>query len=315
MRDDNFGMDQPTEELLAAAFEDNRSRLRSVAYRILGSTSEAEDAVQEAWLRLNRSEADRIDNLAGWLTTVVSRICLDQLRTRSTRREDPLDTRPVELPEDANRGPEQQAVQADAMGAALMVVLDTLGPPERLAFVLHDLFGVPFDEIGPIIDKTPAASRQLASRARRRVRGGADQETADRDQSDRTQQARQTEVVAAFLDATRNSRFDRLLSLLAPDAVLRADGAAVAAAKAYADRGAPRLGAELRGADAIANALAGSAQAAQVALVDGFAGATWAPGGKPRSVFEITIRDGRIVAIDLYADPELVGSFEIEILG
>ncbi len=314
MRDDDVGMDQPTEDqstevLLAAAFEDNRSRLRSVAYRILGSTSEAEDAVQEAWLRLNRSDADRIDNLGGWLTTVVSRICLDQLRTRSTRREDSLDARPVELPEDEDRGPEQQAVQADAMGAALMVVLDTLAPPERLAFVLHDLFGVPFDEIGPIIDKTPAASRQLASRARRRVRGGSDQETADRDQ------ARQTEVVAAFLDATRNSRFDRLLALLAPDAVLRADGTAVAAAAAYADRGAPRLGAELRGADAIANALAGSARAAQVALVDGFAGATWAPRGKPRSVFELTIRDGRIVAIDLYADPELVASFDVEILG
>ncbi|WP_246187092.1 sigma-70 family RNA polymerase sigma factor [Microlunatus speluncae] len=308
MHDDNLGMGEPTDELLAAAFEENRSRLRSVAYRILGSTGEAEDAVQEAWLRLNRSAAERIDNLGGWLTTVVSRICLDQLRSRNTRREDSLDSRPIELPTDEDHGPEQQAVRSDAMGAALMIVLDTLAPPERLAFVLHDLFGVPFDEIGPIIDKSPAASRQLASRARRRVRGGSDQDSGDRDQ------ARQTEVVAAFLDATRNSRFDRLLALLDPDVVLRADGVAVAAAQRFADRGAPRIAAELHGAEAVANALAGTAQAAQVALLDGFAGATWAPNGTPRSVFEITIRDGRIVAIDLFVSPDLVESFEVELL-
>jgi RNA polymerase sigma-70 factor (ECF subfamily) len=314
MRDDNAGMDQPTEDLLTAAFEDNRSRLRSVAYRILGSAGEADDAVQEAWLRLHRSDTERIDNLGGWLTTVVSRICLDLLRARRTRREDSLDARPVEPREDEDRGPEQQAVQADSMGAALMIILDTLAPPERLAFVLHDLFGVPFDEIAPIIDKTPAASRQLASRARRRVRGGSTHDSSRTDADGAHDQTRQTEVVAAFLDATRNSRFDRLLTLLAPDVVLRADPMAVAAAKANADHGAPRIEAELRGAEAIANALAGSAQAAQVALVDGFAGATWAPGGKPRSVFELTIRDGKIISIDLYVDPALVASFDVEIL-
>ncbi len=307
MRDDNLGMDEPTEDLLTAAFEENRSRLRSVAYRILGSTSEAEDAVQEAWLRLHRSEAERIDNLGGWLTTVVSRICLDQLRSWNTRREDSLDARPVELPDDQERGPEQQAVQTDAMGAALMIVLDTLAPAERLAFVLHDLFAVPFDEIAPIIDKTPAASRQLASRARRRVRGG----TGPGGQPD---QVRQTEVVAAFLDAARNARFDRLLEVLDPDVVLRADPTAVAAVKTLAGRGAPRIADELRGAEAVANAVSGSARAAKVALLDGFAGATWAPDGTPRAVFEFTIVAGRIVGIELFADPALVGSFEVEIL-
>ncbi|GAB3759682.1 sigma-70 family RNA polymerase sigma factor [Microlunatus parietis] len=307
-------MDLPTEDMLTAAFEDDRSRLRRVAYRILGSAGEADDAVQDAWLRLHRSDPSEIDNLAGWLTTVVSRICLDQLRTRRTRREDSLDARPTELRDDEDHGPEQQAVQADSMGAALMIILDTLAPTERLAFVLHDLFAVPFDEIAPIIDKTPAASRQLASRARRRVRGGSTYDRSRTDTDGTRDQTRQTEVVAAFLDATRNSRFDRLLTLLAPDVVLRADPMAVAAAKASADRGAPRIEAELRGAKAIAKALAGSAQAAQVALVDGFAGATWAPGGQPRSVFEISIRDGRIVSIDLYADPDLVASFDVEIL-
>lgn len=305
MPDDNVGMDDSTGELLVTAFEENRARLHSVAYRILGSASEADDAVQEAWLRLNRSESDRIDNLGGWLTTVVSRICLDQLRSRNARREDSLDARPVELPADDEHGPEQEAVQADAMGTALMVVLDTLAPAERLAFVLHDLFGVPFDEIASIIDKTPAASRQLASRARRRVRGGP---APDRDQS------RQTEVVAAFLDATRNARFDRLLALLDPDVVLRADPTAVAAARTYAHRGAPAIDTELRGAEAVATALSGSARAAQVALVDGYPGATWAPGGNPRSVFELIIRDNRIIGIHLYADPALVASFSVEIL-
>lgn len=295
-------------DLLAAAFEENRARLRSVAYRILGSTSEAEDAIQEAWFRLNRSEADKIENLAGWLTTVVSRVCLDQLRSRTTRREDSLDVRPGETPDEA-AGPEEQAVEADAVGAALMVVLDTLAPAERMAFVLHDLFGLPFDEIATIIDKTPAATRQLASRARRRVRGGPEQENGvERDR------ARETEIVSAFLEAARNAQFERLLTLLDPDVVLRADPSAVAASKANAHRGAPRIEAELRGAEAIANALSGTARAAKIALVDGSVGATFAPDGTPRSVFEVTIRDGKIVALDLYADPDLVGSFEVEIL-
>lgn len=304
--------DQPTgpeRDVLTAAFEENRPRLRSVAFRILGSANDADDAVQEAWLRLNRSEAERIDNLGGWLTTVVSRICLDQLRSRTARREDSLDVRPVEPTEDVATGPEQQAVQADAMGAALMVVLDTLAPAERMAFVLHDLFGVPFDEIAAIVDKSPAATRQLASRARRRVRGGPP-ETED----GRRDQGRETEVVTAFFDAARNARFDRLLELLDPDVVLRADAAAVLAATRFGDRGAPRIAPELRGAEAVASALSGTARGAELALVDGYIGATYAPGGRPISVFELTVRNGRITGIELYADRDLVDSFTIEIL-
>ncbi|GAB3747788.1 sigma-70 family RNA polymerase sigma factor [Microlunatus parietis] len=299
-------------DVLATAFEENRPRLRNVAYRILGSTSDAEDAVQEAWLRLNRSEAERIDNLGGWLTTVVSRICLDQLRSRTARREDSLDVRPVEPAEDEEAGPEEQAVQADAMGAALMVVLDTLAPAERMAFVLHDLFGVPFDEIATIVDKTPAATRQLASRARRRVRGGPPEEPPGGD--GRRHQGRETEVVSAFFDAARNANFDRLLELLDPDVVLRADAAAVLAATRFGDRGAPRIAAELRGSEAVASALSGTARGAQLALVDGYIGATYAPGGRPISVFELTVRNGRITGIELYADRELVDSFSIEII-
>lgn len=302
----------PGQDPLSAAFEENRTRLRQVAYRILGSTTDAEDAVQEAWLRLSRSEAERIDNLGGWLTTVVSRICLDQLRSRTARREESLDVRPIDPAEDEAAGPEQQAVQADAMGAALMVVLDTLAPAERMAFVLHDLFGVPFDEIATIVDKSPAATRQLASRARRRVRGGPAEEPPGGD--GRRNQGRETEVVAAFFDAARNAHFDRLLELLDPDVVLRADASAVLAATRFGDRGAPRIAAELRGSEAVASALSGTAQGAQLALVDGYIGATYAPGGRPISVFELTVRNGRITGIELYADRDLVESFAIEII-
>jgi len=295
------GVSDSPDDLLAAAFEENRTRLRSVAYRILGSDSEAEDAVQEAWIRLNRSEADRIDNLGGWLTTVVSRVCLDLLRSRRSRREASLDDRPVDAPDEAAIDPAERAVEVDAMGAALMVVLDTLNPAERLAFVLHDLFGVSFDEIATIVDRTPAAARQLASRARRRVRG----------ESVPVDQERQREIVTAFFEATRNGEFERLLTLLDPDVVLRADPTAVARTKSHRAHGAPRVEAELRGADAVANALSGTAQGARIALVDGRYGAAWAPDGTPRSVFELTVRDGKVVSIELYADPELVDSFDI----
>lgn len=285
-------------EGLAKRFEENRGHLRGVAYRILGSASEAEDAVQEAWLRLSRSDVNGVDNLGGWLTTVVARVALDMLRSRQSRREEPWDveeTEPVLTREDGG-DPEQMALIADFLGPALLVVLDTLAPAERVAFVLHDLFGVPFDEIAPIVERTPAAARQLASRARRRMQGAGTSPGADR--------ARQRAVVDAFLAASRGGNLDGLLAVLDPNVLLRADRAAV-------QMGAT---AETRGAAAVAETFFKRAQAARPALVNGFVGLVWAAGGQTRVVFRLEIELGRITGIDLIADPEEIGRMELEVL-
>ena len=275
-------------ERLAEQFETYRGKMRAVAYRMLGSHSEADDAVQEAWLHLSRADTSGVANLGGWLTTVVARICLDMLRARRSRREEPLgtqDTDSVGVGASAI-DPEHEALLADSVGLALLVVLDTLNPAERLAFVLHDMFAVPFDEIAPIVGRTPTATRQLASRARRRVRGAATEASADL--------ARQRAVVQAFLAASRGGDFAGLLALLDPDVVQRADRAAVATGAAE----------EVRGAAAVAKQFAGRARFARLALLSGAVGAVWAPGGQPRVAFGFTITGEKIVAIDLIADPE-----------
>jgi RNA polymerase sigma factor (sigma-70 family) len=277
-------------DFLAERFEGHRAHLLAVAYRMLGSAGEAEDAVQEAWLRLSRSDADAVRNLGGWLTTVVARVCLNILQARRTRGEEPLQ----EYAEEA-ADPEDQALLADSVGSALLVVLETLSPAERIAFVLHDTFGVPFEEIAPIVERSPAATRQLASRARRRVRGAAPQGT---------DLARQREVVNAFLAAAREGDFEALLTVLDPDVVLRADAAAV-------QTGAPE---EVRGAQALAGFFSGRARAARPALVDGTAGAAWGPGGRPRVVFGFTFTEGKITAIDLLADPARLEELDVQIL-
>ena len=291
------------EEDLPAAFEANRPRLQSVAYRMLGSLTEAEDAVQETWIRLSRSDTKSIDNLGGWLTTVLSRVCLGMLRARRTRREEPLEP---EEPEPDGTTPEEAAVLADTLGPALLLVLDTLTPSERLAFVLHDLFAVPFEDIAPIVGRSPAAARQLASRARRRVQGSDKLHSADR----RPQQ----EVVEAFLAASRRGDFDALVRLLDPDAVLRADRSAVKAAAANRDQGAPLLEPEVRGARSVAMALSGRASAAKVALIDGAPGAVWAPGGRPRAVFAFQVVGDRVAEIEIVTDPAVVAALPVEIL-
>ncbi|MGW2919233.1 RNA polymerase sigma factor SigJ [Streptomyces angustmyceticus] len=288
-------------EWLAERFEEHRGHLRAVAYRMLGSVSEADDAVQEAWLRLSRSGADGVANLGGWLTTVVGRVCLDQLRTRTARREDPLGVRvpePVVSPADA-AGPEQEALLADSVGLALLVVLETLTPAERLAFVLHDLFAVPFDEIAPLVGRTPAAARQLASRARRRVQGTAPAADTDR--------ARQREVVDAFLAASRGGDFEALLAVLDPDVVLRADAG-------DAPEGVSKL---VRGARAVVEqALAFSRVAAfaRPALVNGAPGLVTARGGRPFSVMGFTVAHGRIVEINILADPARLSGLDLTLL-
>jgi RNA polymerase sigma factor (sigma-70 family) len=282
---------------LASQFEQHRARLRAVAYRMLGSTSEAEDAVQDAWLRLNRADAAEIHNLGGWLTTVVARVCLDMLRARGSRREaDWAELTPEGVVSEVGEAdPEHQAVVADSVGLALLVVLETLAPAERVAFVLHDLFAVPFEEIAPIVGRSPTAARQLASRARRRVHGAS---VADPDRS------RQRAIVDAFLAASRGGDFQALLRLLDPDVVLRSDAAALAT-------GAPD---GLRGARAVAETFAGRARVAKPALVGGRVGLVWAPGGRPRVAFDIGIAHGRIVAIDLVADPERLRELHVTIL-
>ena len=283
---------------LAERFESHRTHLRSVAYRMLGSASEADDAVQEAWIRLSRTGADDVENLGGWLTTVVSRVCLDMLRSRSARREDPLEGPVHDATPSEPRvvDPEQEALLADSVGPALLVVLETLSPAERLAFVLHDLFAVPFDQIADIVGRSPAAARQLASRARRRVQGASTDAPADR--------ARQRAVVDAFLAASRHGDFEGLLALLDPDVVFRADAAAVKA-------GAME---ELRGAAAVAEGFLNRAQGAQPALVDGLVGMAWAPRGRPRAVFDLTIIDGRIVAVELLLDPDNISELDVVLL-
>jgi RNA polymerase sigma-70 factor (ECF subfamily) len=291
------------DEILAAQFEENRPRLQSVAFRMLGSLTEAEDAVQETWIRLNRSNAESIDNLGGWLTTVLSRVCLGVLRSRRVQHEEPLASEAVD-PEVA--GPEEEAILADTMGPALLLVLETLTPAERLAFVLHDLFAVPFEDIAPIVGRSPAAARQLASRARRRVQGSDEMHSAD--------PRRQQELVEAFLAASRLGDFDTLVSLLDPEAVLRADRAAVEAAAANRDRGAPLLAPEVRGASAVAVALMGRATAAKVALIDGAAGAVWAPGGRPRAVFAFHVIGNTITEIEIVTDPAVVAALQVQLL-
>jgi RNA polymerase sigma factor (sigma-70 family) len=283
---------------LAERFEESRGHLQGVAYRMLGSLSEADDAVQEAWLRLSRADTSGVQNLGGWLTTVVARVCLDMLRSRKARSEEPMgeDGPEPSASREGGTDPEQEALLADSVGRALLVVLETLAPAERVAFVLHDLFAMPFDEIAPIVDRSPAAARQLASRARRRVQGAPAAADADR--------TRQQEVVDAFLAASRGGDFNALLALLDPEVVVRADGAAV------------QLGAsaELRGAAAVANTFMARAQGAQRALIDGLAGLAWAPGGRPRVVIGFTVTGGRIVRIDLLADPEQLGQLDLDLL-
>jgi RNA polymerase sigma-70 factor (ECF subfamily) len=291
------------DENLSDQFEANRPRLQSVAYRMLGSLTEAEDAVQETWIRLNRSDAESIDNLGGWLTTVLSRVCLGMLRSRRTKREEPLEP---DEPEPEGAGPEEEAILADTMGPALLLLLETLTPPERLAFVLHDLFAVPFEDIAPIVGRSPAAARQLASRARRRVQGSDEVHSGDR--------RRQQEVVEAFLAASRLGNFEALVSLLDPDVVLRADRAAVEAAAVNRDRGAPLLAPQVRGARSVAMALSGRATAAKLALVDGSPGAVWSPGGRPRAIFAFRVIGSTIAEIEIVTDPAVVAALQVQLL-
>ncbi len=290
------------DERLARRFEENRPRLKAVAYRMLGSMSEADDAVQEAWVRLSRSGSRGIENLGGWLTTVVARVCLNMLRSRTSRREGPLEEPlgvhvpdPVVGREDGI-DPEHEALLADSVGLALLVVLETLTPTERLSFVLHDMFGIPFEEISPIVGRSPTAARQLASRARRRVRAVSPVPDADL--------ARQKEVVDAFLAASRGGDFDALLAVLDPEVVLRAD-------YGVAPAGVSR---EVRGArDVAGQALTFSrfARFARPALVNGAAGLVTALEGRPLSVMGFAVRRGRIVEIDILADPARLSRLDL----
>lgn len=289
-------------DLLAEGFESHRAHLRAVALRMLGSFHDADDAVQEAWLRLSRADVDAVENLGGWLTTVVGRICLDMLRARSTRPQVATDAAAEHVV--AGASPEDEALLADSVGLALLVVLDTLAPAERLAFVLHDIFAVSFDEIAAIVGRSPVAARQLACRARRRVQ--SDPAVPD------TTPDTQRRVVAAFLSAAHGGDFAGLLRLLDPDVVLRADTVAVEAAAARAAAGAPALSQEMRGVDVVAQVFAGGARGARLALVDGIPGAVVAVRGQPIAVFDFTVRDDRIVDIELLADPETLGALQLD---
>ncbi|MBI4421080.1 MAG: sigma-70 family RNA polymerase sigma factor [Gemmatimonadetes bacterium] len=289
-------MDQ--RDWLAQRFEESRGHLRAVAYRMLGSRSEADDALQEAWLKLSRSDTSGVQNPSGWLTTVVARVCLDMLRARKARREEPLGVHlpePIVSREDRTHA-EHEALLADSVGLALLVVLETLAPAERVAFVLHDMFDLPFDQISPIVGRSPTAARQLASRARRRVQGAATVPKADL--------TTQRKVVDAFLAASRGGDFDALLAVLDPDVVVRADSAAV------------QMGAagEVRGADAVAKTFSGRARAAQLAMVNGAVGLVWAVGGEPRVVFGFTMAGGKIVAIDMVADRSRLRQMDLVVL-
>jgi RNA polymerase sigma factor (sigma-70 family) len=290
---------------LAERFEANRPHLRAVAYRMLGSLSEADDAVQESWLRLSRSGTSGIENLGGWLTTVVARVCLDMLRSRKSRHEESLDAQIADpiASHESGADPEQEALLADSVGLALLVVLETLAPAERLAFVLHDVFAVPFEEIAPIVERTPTATRQLASRARRRVHGVGGRDDAGMiPDADLT---RQREVVDAFLAAARGGDFDALLAVLDPDVVLRTDRPALPS-------GALR---ETHGAATVARrAMVGGARAAQPALVNGAVGVIVAPRGRLLMVLLFTIRHGKIVEIDAVADPERLRHLDLAVL-
>jgi RNA polymerase sigma factor (sigma-70 family) len=286
---------------LAERFEEHRTHLRAVSYRMLGSLSEADDAVQQAWLRLSRSDATTIENLGGWLTTVVARVCLNMLQSRKQRREEPVGVHVPDPIVSADEGgdPEQEALLADSIGLALQVVLEMLEPAERLAFVLHDMFAVPFDEIAPIVGRSPTAARQLASRARRRVQGQAPAPDTD--------VRRQREVVDAFLAASREGDFEALLEVLDPDVVLRADSGGAF----------PGRSGEFRGAKAVAElALTFSrlARHCRPALVNGTAGLVTAPGGEPFSVMGFTVTDGKIVEIDILADPARLDRLDLVLL-
>jgi RNA polymerase sigma-70 factor (ECF subfamily) len=293
------------QEWLAQRFEEHRTHLRAVAYRMLGSLSEADDALQETWLRLSRSNTSGLENLGGWLTTVVGRVCLnmllDMLRSRKSRREESLDVHvpePIVSREDGI-DPEHEALLADSVGLALLAVLETLTPAERLAFVLHDMFAVPFEEIAPIVGRSEVATRQLASRARRRVQGAALDPDADL--------ARQREVVDAFFAASRDGDFDTLLAVLDPDVVLRIDGGAVRAG----------LSREVRGAAAVAEQTLTFSRLSPFirrALVNGVAGVVVAPRGRPFAVMGFTVRGGKIVEIDVLADPERLGRLDLAVL-
>jgi RNA polymerase sigma-70 factor (ECF subfamily) len=293
---------------LSERFEENRPRLRGVAYRMLGSLSEAEDAVQEAWLRLNRIETASIENLSGWLTTVVSRVCLDVLRSRKSRREEPIDAQVTEPSVVRGEGadPEGEAVLADSVGVALLVVLDTLTPAERLAFVLHDLFAMPFEEIGSIVGRSPEAARQLASRARRRVRGAPAPSDAGR--------ARQREVVEAFLRAVRAGDLEGLLAVLDPDAVVRIDAAARIATAAPDAAATPR---ELRGASTWAKqlvALSRGLRFVQLALIDGSVGLIHAPHGKLSRALTFTFANAKVTRVEVIGDPARLRELDIAVL-
>jgi RNA polymerase sigma-70 factor (ECF subfamily) len=286
------------DDWLTTQFEQSRPRLHALAYRMLGSHAEADDAVQETWLRLRRNDPAEIENVSGLLTTVVGRVCLDRLRARRARPEDPVDDLAAGgAPDtDPTSDPVDEALLAESVGTALMIVLDRLGPAERVAFVLHDVFGVPFDGVAQILDRSPDASRQLASRARRRLQGSAPDGRLDL--------ARQRDVVDAFLRAARGGDFEALVQLLDPDVVLLPDAAALAMGSLRATHGA----------DAVATVLAGGARGAVLALIDGVAGFVWAPGGQIRGVVQFTVRDGRVVAIDVTGDEERIRTLDVVVL-
>ena len=291
-------------KFLTEHFEASRARLRAVAYRMLGSRSEADDAVQEAWLRLSRTDTTDVDNLSGWLTTVVGRICLDMLRSRRSRREESLEPGGEPMPEVAAPGevdPEREAILSESVGLAMLAVLERLPPAERVAFVLHDVFGVPFEEIAGIVDRSPAAARQLASRGRRRVQGTPEDSRV-------VDAVGQRHIVEAFFRASRDGDLQGLLAVLDPNAVLRGDAAVL---RMGARNG--WLSSNLQGANEVAKQFNGRAQAAQLALIDEMPGLVWAPGAVPRVAFQFTIVEGAIGAIDLVAEPAALAVLTIEI--
>jgi RNA polymerase sigma-70 factor (ECF subfamily) len=308
VRPSHDGREEPnvTDPSLSTRFEENRPRLRAVAYRMLGSASEAEDAVQEAWVRLTRGDAETLDNLTGWLTTVVTHVCLDALRARKTR-EHAAPALAEDAAASAPADPESEVLLADAVGSAMMVVLDTLSPPERVAFVLHDLFALSFEDIGEIVGRSAVATRQLASRARKRVQGAGARE----EDLPSPELPSQRDVADAFMAASRHGDLQAVLAVLDPDVVLRVDAAMVKAAAANAARGAPRLVPEVRGASDVARVFLGSAQAAQPALVDGTPGAAWAHGGRARALWTFKVERGRIVEMQVLGDPKAIARLDV----
>jgi RNA polymerase sigma-70 factor (ECF subfamily) len=285
---------------LAGRFEAERARLQGVAYRLLGSADEADDAVQETWLRLNRSSPGDIENMGAWLTTVVARVCLDMLRSRKARREEPLTVEGDSIPDAAD--PERDAMLAESVGLAMLTVLQRLAPAERVAFVLRDVFGVSFGEIAGIIGRSPVAARQLASRGRRRVQGASDEGSAPDVQ-------RHREIVMAFFRASRTGDLQALLAVLDPDVSLEMDETAL-----QMGTRSGWITSGVRGADAVAKQFAGQAQGVQVAIIDGVPGGVWMAGGEPRMVFAFTIRDGKVLGIELAADRERLRGLDIEVM-